>query len=99
MSSEEESSEGEKCVLCDARGYDFNNTPCCYERLCEDCEEEMMLYVCSNDSCSKNCNDDRWCIVCFDINGVSNRCSKKGCNYTWCDDCPETHACNILSSN
>jgi len=39
MSSEDESSQ-EECALCDKEGYNFDFTPCCHERLCDDCEED-----------------------------------------------------------
>jgi hypothetical protein len=95
MSSSSE--DKQECVLCDSRGYDFSYTPCCHEMLCENCEEEVLLYECSNNNCLMNSYDNRWCITCFDINSVSNRCKK--CNYTWCNDCSETHICKDEHSN
>jgi len=94
MSSEDESSQ-EECALCDKEGYNFDFTPCCHERLCDDCEEDMMLYECSNHNCLKN-DECKWCKICFDINKVSNRCKVDGCKYTWCDECSENHSCKAM---
>jgi hypothetical protein len=91
--NETSSSDMEECALCDEEGYDFNFTSCCHERLCENCEDETIFEVCSNDSCIKSDCDEKFCRICFDINSVSNRCKVEGCKYTWCDDCPETHLC------
>ena len=91
MSSEE--LDEPTCECCGCFELAEYTTTCCHIRLCNKHEQELMLETCSNEKCQTIL--DEYCIQCFDINSISNRCNIEGCKYTWCDDCPKAHKCDI----
>ena len=94
MSSED--SDGPTCECCGCFEIAEYTTPCCHVGLCIDHKEELMLETCSNEDCPNNSHSntsEKYCMICFDINSISNRCKTEGCKFTWCDNCLDLHKC------
>lgn len=55
------------CGICDNEAE--YTTPCCHEKLCSECENNMMIISCDNQRCELN--EEIICTTCYRINGHS----------------------------